>query len=127
MDDTTQLDWVYAHERERPEVIWLTQPMGGGAIRELTFAQALDEARRMATYLVGLGLPSGARVAIFSKNTAWWLLADLAIWMAGHVSVPIYPTASVASSSTPRRASSSWGSWIGSRRWSPGSRRGFRG
>jgi len=92
MDDTTQLDWVYAHERERPEVIWLTQPMGGGAIRELTFAQALDEARRMATYLVGLGLPSGARVAIFSKNTAWWLLADLAIWMAGHVSVPIYPT-----------------------------------
>src|SRR5207253_2592491 len=27
-----------------------------------------------------------------SKNSAHWIMADLAIWMAGHVSVPIYPS-----------------------------------
>jgi long-chain acyl-CoA synthetase len=31
-------------------------------------------------------------VAILSKNTAWWLMADFAIWIAGGVSVPLYPT-----------------------------------
>src|SRR6185312_1314859 len=60
--------------------------------RELTFSCALDEARRMAAHLGSRGFPPGSRIAIFSKNTAWWLIADLAIWMAGHVSVPIYPT-----------------------------------
>jgi long-chain acyl-CoA synthetase len=31
-------------------------------------------------------------VAILSKNCAWWMMTDLAIWMAGYVSVPLYPT-----------------------------------
>lgn len=92
MDDRTQLDWVYAHERDRPDAIWLTQPMGGGATRDFTFAEAMREARSIAAYLRSLDLPAGSRVGLFSKNTAWWLLADLAIWMAGHVTVPIYPT-----------------------------------
>src|SRR5262249_36319206 len=36
--------------------------------------------------------PPRSHVALLSKNTAHWLLADLAIWMAGHVTVPLYPT-----------------------------------
>jgi long-subunit acyl-CoA synthetase (AMP-forming) len=36
----------------------------------------------------------GDKVAILAKNSAEWVLADLAIAMAGLVSVPIYPTAS---------------------------------
>ncbi len=92
MDDATQLDWIYGHERERPDAVWLSQPMGAGAMLDLTFAAAMREVRCMAAHLRSLDLPAGSRVAIFSKNTAWWLLADLAIWMAGHVTVPIYPT-----------------------------------
>src|SRR5262245_53843180 len=88
----TQLDGVYEHERRRARKIWLTQPMGGGLIRDLTWREGMEEVRRMATHLKGLDLAPGSRIAIFSKNTAWWFLADLAIWMAGHVSVPIYPT-----------------------------------
>jgi long-subunit acyl-CoA synthetase (AMP-forming) len=65
--------------------------MPGGELRELSFAAAMDEARRMATHLRGLALPAGSHIAIFAKNNAWWFLADLAIWMAGHVSVPLYP------------------------------------
>jgi long-subunit acyl-CoA synthetase (AMP-forming) len=92
MEDATQLDWVYVHEKARPHDTWFTQPIGDGATRDLTFAQALGEARRMAAHLASHGFPPGSRIAIFSKNTAWWLIADFAIWMAGHVSVPVYPT-----------------------------------
>lgn len=88
----TQLDYVYGHERTRKDAVWFTQPMGGGVIKQYTFATAMDEVRRMAAHLQGLGLPARSNIAIFSKNTAWWFMADLAIWMAGHVSVPIYPT-----------------------------------
>ncbi|MCK6533521.1 MAG: AMP-binding protein [Polyangiaceae bacterium] len=88
----TQLDYAQHWEKDRPNDVWFTQPLGGGKLRELTFEQALDEVRRMAAHLVGLGLPEKSNIALFSKNTAWWILADLAIWMAGHTSVPLYPT-----------------------------------
>ena len=52
----------------------------------------MDQARRVAAYLKSLDLPENSHIALFSKNSAWWILSDLAIWMAGHVSVPIYPT-----------------------------------
>ncbi len=51
----------------------------------------------MAAYLQAQGWEPGSRVAILSKNCAWWILSDLAIWMAGYVSVPIYPSLRPAS------------------------------
>ena len=63
-----------------------------GALREFTWREAMDQARRMAAHLKSSGLAPGDRIAILSKNTAWWLMADFAIWMAGGVSVPLYPT-----------------------------------
>src|SRR5579883_1858835 len=88
----THLDFVYEHEKTRPRDVWLTQPMGGGEVLDLTWADAMAEARKMAAHLVSLDLPRGTKIALFSKNCAWWFLADLAIWMAGHVTVPLYPT-----------------------------------
>lgn len=88
----THLDAVYEHEKNLANRIWLTQPMGGGVVQDLTWKDAMAQARRMATHLAAQGFPPGSRIAIFSKNCAWWLLADLAISMAGHVTVPIYPT-----------------------------------
>ena len=88
----TQLDHVYEHEKTRGSSVWLTQPMGKGEVVELTWKRALDEARRMAAHLKSLDYPKGSNIALFSKNSAWWFLADLAIWMSGHVSVPLYPT-----------------------------------
>ncbi len=91
-----QLPSFYRWERERADMIFLTQPLGsggsGGGVRDITWAQAGDEARRIATWLTAQGWPAGSNVAILGKNSAHWILADLAIWMAGHVSVPIYPT-----------------------------------
>jgi long-chain acyl-CoA synthetase len=48
--------------------------------------------RRTASWLASRNWPQGSKVAIIGKNSAHWILADLAIQMAGHVSVPIYPT-----------------------------------
>jgi long-chain acyl-CoA synthetase len=87
----TQLDHVFQFEVDRPHEVWMTQPMGGGRTLDLRYGEVVDEARRIAAHLGSLQLPPGSRIAIFSKNCAWWLMADLAIWMAGHVSVPIYP------------------------------------
>ncbi len=85
------LQRAYRWEKERANEIFLTQPLGGGQVRDWTWAQTMDEARRMAAHLKMQGWEPGARVAIMSKNTSWWIMADLAIWMAGYVSVPIYP------------------------------------
>ena len=46
----------------------------------------------MASYLKSLDLPPKSSIAILSKNCAHWIMTDLAIWMAGHVTVPLYPT-----------------------------------
>ena len=96
MLDVTQEDLplsrLYRWERERAQRTFLTQPFGGGQVRDWNWVQAADEVRRMAAYLKAQNWEPGTRVAILSRNCAWWLLADLAIWMAGHVSVPIYPS-----------------------------------
>src|SRR3546814_5242583 len=51
----------------------------------------------MAAHLRSFGWPAGSCIAILSKNCAQWLIADFAIWIAGHVSVPIYPTLAATS------------------------------
>lgn len=76
----------------RPDEVHFVQPMGGDVVREYTFAQVYDESRRIAAYLQSHGWAPGSCVAILSKNCAHWLMSDYAIWMAGYVSVPIYPT-----------------------------------
>jgi len=86
------LDDVYHWERTTPDRVWLTQPLGGGEIKTYTWAEAMDEARRMAAYLKSLNLEPGSHIAMISKNCAHFLIADIAIFMAGHVSVALYPT-----------------------------------
>ena len=78
--------------KDHPDKLVFTQPMGGGVIKEYTWKQALDEVRRMAAYLKSQNYEPGTRIALLAKNTAHWMMADWAIWMAGHVSVPLYPT-----------------------------------
>ena len=75
-----------------PERTFLTQPFGE-EILEWNFHQARDDAACFASALLKLGLKPGDKVAILSRNCAEWLLTDVAISMAGLVSVPIYPTA----------------------------------
>jgi long-subunit acyl-CoA synthetase (AMP-forming) len=86
------LDYIYNHEATQPEAVYLTQPIGGGQVVDYTWAQTLDQARRMAAHLQSLGLEPGARIAILSKNSAHFIMAELAIWIAGGTTVAIFPT-----------------------------------
>lgn len=83
---------LYRWEKELTDRVFLTQPLTGGSVQTYTFGQAMDEARRMASYLRSLGFPAGSSIAILSKNCAQLVLSDIAIWLAGYVSVVIYPT-----------------------------------
>ena len=91
-DSDMPLQCLYRWERERAHQVYLTQPTGAGAVQDITWSEAADQVRRMAHWLQQQGWPAGSRVAILGKNSAHWILADLAILMAGYVSVPIYPT-----------------------------------
>ncbi len=91
-DEFLALQRLYHWEQTTPASITLTQPMGNGVTQDFTWAQVADQVRRMAAHLKSQAWEPGSKVAILSKNCAWWLMSDLAIWMAGYVSVPLYPT-----------------------------------
>jgi len=57
-----------------------------------SFKESGDEIRRMASALIAFDLPPQSKIALLSKNCAHWIMADIAIMMAGHISIPIYPT-----------------------------------
>jgi len=86
------LDYIYSHEATHPDAVYLTQPTGGGQVANYSWAQTLDQARRMAAHLQSRGFEPGARIAILSKNSAHFIMAELAIWMAGGTTVAIFPT-----------------------------------
>jgi long-chain acyl-CoA synthetase len=87
----TPLACLYQWEKSRPQAVHFTQPSGGQVV-DYTWVQIMDQVRRMATHLLSLNLPPHSQIAILGKNTAHWIMADWAIWMAGHVTVPLYPT-----------------------------------
>lgn len=82
----TLLQWA----KEKPNQGWLYQPVNG-VWKKYSWAECEAQVRSMATALRGLGLPPGSAVAISGRNTAHWFLADLAVAMAGYVSVGLYP------------------------------------
>jgi long-chain acyl-CoA synthetase len=74
-----------------PESIFLRQPING-KLKDFTFKLAGDQIRRIASKLRSYDLPEGSHIGLLSNNCAHWNMADLAIMMAGHVSIPIYPS-----------------------------------
>jgi len=86
------LDAVYEWETNYPDRVYMTQPVGNGKTVDYTWAETMDQARRMAAYLRSLALPANSHIALLSKNCAHFIMCDLAIWMAGHATVALYPT-----------------------------------
>ncbi|MBI4405099.1 MAG: AMP-binding protein [Deltaproteobacteria bacterium] len=82
-------------EKLTPQRVYLRQPIDG-VWNDYTWEQCAQEVRRMAGALQAMDLPPASHIAILSKNCAHWFLADFAIWMAGHVSIPIYPNLSAS-------------------------------
>ncbi len=78
-------------EHTSPDHIFLRQ-FHNGKIDTLSFKESGQQIRRMAHAIIKRNLPAHSNIAVLSKNCEYWVMADLAIMMSGHVSVPIYPT-----------------------------------
>ena len=74
--------------RDRP---LLRQPFGD-EWEIYTWGEVGQMARKLATGLKSLGLRENAHIGLISKNCREWIIADIAIMMAGYVSVPLFPS-----------------------------------
>ena len=92
MNQTLPLAQFSEMVKVQPDKPYLHQPVNR-KLKVFTWAQVDDMARRIASALLKMGIEKGDRVGIISKNCAEWFISDLAIMMAGMISVPIYPTA----------------------------------
>ena len=63
-----------------------------GRWAETTWRQAMDEARALASFIIGLGVERGEKVAVIGATTPHWCISDLAGLLAGAVTVGAYPT-----------------------------------
>ena len=89
-DIKSPLEIFYQREREVPEQVYLRQPTNL-QWREYTWGEVADQVRRIAAFLISRDYPVGSRIGIWSSNSKDWPIVDLAIMLAGHISVPIYP------------------------------------
>ena len=87
----TLLHSLLQWEASRTHSIYMTQPYPDGRVVDYTWVEVASQVRRMATHLKSLNLPPQSSIALLGKNSAHWIMADLAIWMAGHITVPLYP------------------------------------
>ena len=86
----TIIDKFCAFESSKPDQLFLAEPVRG-IYQKFTWQEAGSQVRRMAAALQAMGLGKNDKIAILSKNCAHWIMADLAIAMAGCISVPLYP------------------------------------
>jgi long-chain acyl-CoA synthetase len=90
-DVVLPLEQLLAWTSIKPNSIYLRQSCNGGWI-DYTWSQVTDQARRIGAALRAQNLPPNSRIGILSKNCAQWVIADLAIMMAGHISTPLFTT-----------------------------------
>lgn len=71
-----------------------THPDDPAVWHPVTTAAYLDAVRLLAKGLMAIGVGAGDAVAIMAPTRYEWAVADLAIWFAGGVVVPVYDTSS---------------------------------
>jgi len=84
------LEMMYHWELQAPEDIFLRQA-SNSQWQEYSWEQVVSQVRRLATYILSKSYLPGSRIALWSANSKDWVIADLAIMLSGHISVPIYP------------------------------------
>ncbi len=89
---TNPLEILYKRESETPDKHYMTQPIDGG-VKKYSWGQTMAMARKVAAAIQSYNYPKGSKIAILAKNSAEWLIADIGIMLAGHISIPIFSTA----------------------------------
>ncbi len=81
--------------RRYPHGVMFTRPASFEWVN-VTSAEFVAEVYEVAKGLVASGVQPGDRVALISDTRYEWSLLDFAIWAAGAVSVPVYPSSSLS-------------------------------
>ncbi|MEI6086115.1 MAG: AMP-binding protein [Bacteroidota bacterium] len=87
------IDSFCRFEQTKAQHLFLSEPVNQ-VYQNFTWQSAGEEIRKMVNAIHAMGIHEGDKIAILSKNCAYWVMADLAIMMAGCVSVPLYPNIS---------------------------------
>ncbi|MER7181324.1 AMP-dependent synthetase/ligase [Streptomyces hyaluromycini] len=82
-------DLPYTNAAEKPHATAIRRSEG-----TVTAAAFAAQVTSVAKGLIGAGLAAGDRVAVMSRTRYEWTVLDFAIWAAGGVTVPVYPTSS---------------------------------
>ncbi|MGI3197579.1 AMP-dependent synthetase/ligase [Streptomyces sp. GLT-R25] len=86
-------DLPFTNAAEAPDAVVLRR-REHGTWQPVTAAAFAHEVTALAKGLIAAGLEPGGRVAVMSRTRYEWTLLDFAIWAAGGLSVPVYPTSS---------------------------------
>lgn len=81
--------------KARPHGVMFTRPANYEWIN-VTAKEFIAEVFEVAKGIIACGVEKGDRVALLSSTRYEWSLMDYAIWAAGAVSVPIYPSSSLS-------------------------------
>jgi len=87
----TIIQYFYKQEASNPKKPFLHQPFGE-TWETYNWSEVGQMARKLATHIHSKGLKPKSHIGLVSKNCREWIIADIAIMMAGHVSVPFFPT-----------------------------------
>ncbi|GAA4775214.1 AMP-dependent synthetase/ligase [Microbacterium gilvum] len=86
-------DLLVRRERAAPDHAAFDVPEDGGW-RRVSTTEFADTVRAAAKGLIAQGVGAGDAVAIMSPTRYGWAVADLAVWFAGGVVVPVYDSSS---------------------------------
>ncbi|MER6539938.1 AMP-binding protein [Streptomyces sp900105755] len=82
-------DLPYTNAAEEPHATAIRRSEG-----TVTAAAFAAQVTATAKGLIAAGLAAGDRVAVMSRTRYEWTVLDFAVWAAGGVTVPVYPTSS---------------------------------
>ncbi|MEU7339887.1 AMP-binding protein [Streptomyces sp. NPDC007074] len=86
-------DLPFANAAEAPDAVVLRR-REGTVWRPVTAAAFAREVADTAKGLIAAGLEPGGAVAVMSRTRWEWTVLDFAVWAAGGLTVPVYPTSS---------------------------------
>ena len=93
LTQTNTADFVFENAQTRPTHVALRRRVHGHW-QDVTSRQFVDEVGAVAKGVIAAGIQAGDRVAVMSKTSYEWTIADFALFTAGAVVVPIYETSS---------------------------------
>jgi feruloyl-CoA synthase len=88
-------DWLLHWAAQAPERIFVAQRVSGGAWRQLSYQQTLEQVRALGTHLLALPLSVERPIAILSGNSIEHLLLALAAMYVGVPYAPVSPAYSL--------------------------------